>query len=444
MSILSIRSQIQPLEHVPGYLVRLAKENGFSGIEQLFYKTEFLALIRGRGKKYEECCIKFGINIPKQDTSHALASTTVRVCPECVAQLDLIKAEWHSTAVYHCKIHSLALIDTCEHCQMQLRWDIPLLKGLCTNPNCGRQLPESLSTMTEKEHHSAYQCWLAGYWCMHNTSITRFETISIKMMQEIGYAFLSSPITALHYLDSYQSLMGRNILPQNIKKLSLHHLRIQLTTPWHTLKHIDKFLALPLQSDEFNPDSVMLSVSDLCKTMGVDRQTVSRLIFDGYALQPVNRWRVTPDTALNVAPLFKALVTKSTTLADGQTVADFRYLIEAYFQSNSTLLLACLNGELEFQYQPGESLFDSIQVAETDLRLLLASGLDAIRDRAIRLEEIERLTGLSQGAIRHAIKSGKLKREARERFDYNQTLFLSEARTLLKMNTRQAELELWG
>lgn len=443
MSLLSVHPKLNPAEHIPGYLVRLAKENGFSRVDELFYQGELTALMTGKGKKFEIVSTKFEVQLPTRVLPHPILAKLVRICPACVIENGFVKARWHSNDVYHCERHNSALIDTCEQCNNTLVWDVPLLQGLCPNTHCAAQLPLNPSVMNASEHSLAYECFLAGNWCLNIASSPQNASSSIKLILEVGYAFLSAPVTTLRYLSDYQLLIGNSPLPQSIKKRELYSLRKRLSSRWHSLNLIDEFLKAQLPYESSFISKVNLTVFEFCDITGVGRDTVEKLIYVGLIARPANRSRITPDLQINIAPIFSALSARSIYLDDAQSISAFRNLIEQYFQSNSGVLMACLEGKLPFQYQPGETLFDSLLVSEVSIRHYLVDSLNSVRDRAIHLEEIERLTGLTASALKHAIKSGLLKGEAQERFDFNQSLFLSEARSLLKINVQQQELALW-
>lgn len=442
MSILSIKTQLHSIEHVPGYLVRLAKDNGFSTINDLFYKHEFLALINGKGKKYQDCCNKFGFVAPKRVIKNQLPIHSVRVCPACIQEQGLVKEKWFSKSVYHCDIHSLVLIDRCEHCQLALLWDVELLEGICTNIDCGRQLPKILSIFPDLTPTEIYQCWLAGKWCLDINPKLFFFTTSTKIMQEVGFAFLTSPDSALTYLDMYADPIRDNSLPQSIKKYELYALRTNLNSAWTTLKQIDDFLALPLLSTSGNTSDVVMLVKEFCKITSLDRTNLTRLIHDGYAKQPENRYRVTPDMKLDLTQLFKALSENSVDIDDTSSITELGHLIDKHFQSNSEVLFACLKGVIPYKYRPDETLFGSIFVSIKSVKNFLVNRLKVMPDRILGLAEFETITGLSEVKIKDAISSGLFQQVAKERYDYNQTLFLSEALTLMTINSEQEELEL--
>ncbi|WP_445427352.1 hypothetical protein [Alishewanella sp. HL-SH05] len=155
MTLLSIASSLKSEEHIPGYIMRLAQDNGFTRIEQLFYQTELSALMHGKGKAFDTACLKFGVHLAHVKLENAVNVKQVRVCPACIAEQGYIKAKWHSLTQYHCSIHHLALIDYCDACQMPLHWNIPLLLARCSNPQCSCPLPLNPSLMSEEDHHYA-------------------------------------------------------------------------------------------------------------------------------------------------------------------------------------------------------------------------------------------------------------------------------------------------
>lgn len=444
MNLLSVPVHQKRDEYVPGYLARIACANGFSAIEELFLKAEITALIRGRGKNYQTACAKFNLTFDSQSPAIPLPKTTVRICPACVIEHGYIKTNWHSQTMYHCTEHKLTLIDSCEQCHRPLQWDVPLLEARCTNPSCGATLRRVPSNLSVDEHNLAYECYLAGEWCVHQSEPTKIGTPSVRLIQEIGYAFLTAPITAEFYLNAFSKKYSTGALPHRVVMHSLFELRAKLSNSWRTTEQLDAFLAKPLPTTGPLSDSLLLSVKQFCRLTGFDRNDLNKLIDQHLVSSPEARYRIEPDSTLDTAKLFQRLIDKSTAVECAKPLVEWRDLIEAFCQTFSAVLIMCVEGKIQFQYRPGETLLDSIWVTEHDVRNCLTSQVEYMRDQIIRFEQIQRMTGLSPAAIKKAIRSGKLRPEAQTRFDYCHSLFLSEATTLMKMNLQQAPLPLWG
>ncbi|WP_445427350.1 hypothetical protein [Alishewanella sp. HL-SH05] len=268
------------------------------------------------------------------------------------------------------------------------------------------------------------------------------KTTSSKMRQEIGYAFLSAPTTTHHYLNIYLKDISKNALPNTLKKHSLIKLRKQLDSRWPTLTVLDAFINQHHQCKPYMSAVITLTTYDLCQLASLDRDAIEQLIYDGYITLPDSFSRTTPNKKLNVAPLFKKLTENSTQLEAPKSLFDFKDLIQAFLQSKCSLLLACLGGKLPFNYQANETLFTSIFVQEQALRKHLLQNLVDVNEQALRLQDIQQVTGLSSSTIKHAISSGLITDVAKRRFNFNKTLFLSEVKTLMKINTKQLELGL--
>lgn len=444
MNLLSVPINQKSDEYIPGYLTRLAFANGFSAIEELFRKTELFALIRGRGKKYQDACAKFHLSFPLQSPAIPLPKTTVRICPACILEQGYIKTDWHSLTAHHCEEHQLTLIDSCKDCHRPLQWDVQLFEAHCTNPYCGVALPWVPSNLSKDEHKLAYECYLAGEWCLNQLESTENTSPSIRLVQEIGYGFLKAPVTAEFYLNQFAHRASPGALPHRVVMHSLYELRAKLSDSWRTIEQLDAFLAKPLPITEPLSDSLLLSVRQFCQLSGFDRNDLNKLIDQDIVTSPEARYRIEPDSILNTAKLFKLFIDKSAPVEGAKPLAEWRDLIESFCQTFSAVLIMCVEGKIPFQYQPGELLLDSIWVTEHDVRNCLANQVDLMRDQIIRFEQIQKMTGLSPTAIKKAIRSGQLRPEAQTRFDYCHSLFLSEATTLMKMNMQQAPLPLWG
>lgn len=443
MSVLSIYLKQHSDEDPVGFLLRLAFENGFSAIHQLFLRSQFDILCSGTGKKFEDLCSQFSFTLHQSAISKPVPRSTVRVCPACIEELSYIKAKWQSSEVFHCEVHKLALIDTCESCHHPLTWDINLLDNRCTHADCCQKLPHIVSHMTESEHQYAYECYISGVWCLQQSNIAVANINRVKLAQEIGYGFLKSIKTAEHYLGVYEKNIRSDSLPQLLRKFTLYKLASLLNSLWETRPIIEKFLESPLPLYNDSVISFRIEVGEFCNLVGIDRTTLELLVSKDLVIKEGNRCRILPNTRVEVSQLFTLLNGHSNSMNSAKSLLEWRELIEAYCQTYALMLVACLEGTLRYNYQPKDSLFDSIYVLEEDLRDALVTNMTRIKDKAIRLEQIERMTGMSPKSIKKAIISGKVRLEARERFKYNQSLLLSEASMLLKLNTKQHQLPLW-
>lgn len=77
----------------------------------------------------------------------SIASLRVKqpqVCPECLAEYAICRAEWDVAMIFACPVHRALLIDRCSHCGMRLTWLRPAIDVCC----CGRYLRRS-----GREHH---------------------------------------------------------------------------------------------------------------------------------------------------------------------------------------------------------------------------------------------------------------------------------------------------
>lgn len=443
MSVLSIYLKQHPDEHPVGFLLRLAFQNGFTAIHQLFLKSQFDTLCRGTGKKFEDLCSQFSFTLHQSAILKPVARSTVRVCPACIEELRYIKAKWQSSEIFHCEVHKLALIDTCESCHQPLAWDINLLESRCTHADCGQKLPHIFSHMTETEHRYADECYIAGVWCQEQSNIALGNSNRVKLAQEIGYGFLKSTKTAEHYLGVYEKTIRSNSLPQLLRKFTLYKLASSLNSLWETRPIIEKFLDSPLPLYVDSEINFRIEVGEFCNLVGIDRTTLELLVSKDLVVKEGNRCRILPNTRVEVSRLFTLLNRNSKSINSAKSLLEWRELIEACCQTYALMLVACLEGNLRYNYQPKDSLFDSIHVTEKDLRDALLSNMNNIKDKAIRLQQVEIITGMSPKSIKKAIVDGKLRLEATERFNYNQSLLLSEASMLLNLNTKQHHLPLW-
>ena len=153
---LPFQDEIWPGESGQGYLLRLAAQNGLSGLArvktmlgcsrfQTLYAQDApqlahwfgasvqrlsYALEANDGNKRGESATYVGHKLGR---SYFFNRSHPRVCPDCVHELGYCRAAWDFTLTVACVRHQRLLIDRCPACTLPLKWTRPDL-CLC---DCG-------------------------------------------------------------------------------------------------------------------------------------------------------------------------------------------------------------------------------------------------------------------------------------------------------------------
>lgn len=146
-------------ESWPGYLLRLANENGLGGLVSIASLLEMTAerLLRSDigeiGKRLRLPHLSEGEVVDQAYRGHLNMRT--RVCPECL-QADKkphIRAVWDSPVKLLCEIHRKILLDACPACKQPLTYRRGWISQCC----CGVQLSVWRSTSSEAWMRDMYE-----------------------------------------------------------------------------------------------------------------------------------------------------------------------------------------------------------------------------------------------------------------------------------------------
>ncbi|QJR80879.1 hypothetical protein CA267_008850 [Alteromonas pelagimontana] len=156
-------------ESIRGFLVRLAKRNGFFSINDIFrllglkYSASSLDVTDSRFRKFIEklaptlkCAFEMIFSPLKEATANQhddyrtvidIASQKPKLCPDCLCCAEpYIKASWQMVHITHCVDHSVPLIDTCPSCKKSLKWNADLLEGCF---QCGHRWQKSFEPASD-------------------------------------------------------------------------------------------------------------------------------------------------------------------------------------------------------------------------------------------------------------------------------------------------------
>ncbi|SUI58215.1 Uncharacterised protein [Shewanella baltica] len=142
---LAFSPQRKPDEVNIGYLLRLARVNGYARIGSMLSSAEQNNIIKLQITPALNA--KFGIPISQGDVFSTIINPMFnrniqlnpKVCIQCLNEDGYLLTEVQNPFCHACSKHQSALTSQCTTCYESLAWDIPLIKGHCTSPRCGSQ-----------------------------------------------------------------------------------------------------------------------------------------------------------------------------------------------------------------------------------------------------------------------------------------------------------------
>lgn len=142
-------------ESLPGYLLRLAEANGYTGIVDLL-RAAGITLLTGKHSaipqirtSLDSLSILGSMAIGKPTHLHeywckplateaifmrgcrvdndALMDEKSQVCPQCLAEHQFAQEDWDLALVTVCGQHNVRLLDICQNCEKEITWSRPAL-----------------------------------------------------------------------------------------------------------------------------------------------------------------------------------------------------------------------------------------------------------------------------------------------------------------------------
>lgn len=146
-------------ESWPGYLLRLANDNGLRGLRSIAILLQVTEERLLRADIYE---VGNRLRLPLLADSGAdgrayrgYLKMRTRVCPECLSadEVPFIRSAWDSPLKLHCEHHRKLLVDTCPACLRRLSYTRSLLE-VC---RCGVRICSWTTTSTEAWMRDLYE-----------------------------------------------------------------------------------------------------------------------------------------------------------------------------------------------------------------------------------------------------------------------------------------------
>jgi hypothetical protein len=350
-----VRPRPKSDESICGFVVRLAKLNGFFSIKDIFRLLELkyyaVSLETSNNRFYEFIeklaptlnCSPDDLLAPLTDkvesfydpgrTVMNITSQTPKVCTDCLSTQDsYIKSSWQMVHITHCEHHQMPLIDTCRDCENKLRWDADLLEG-CSK--CGyrwkkvdkapiQELP-MYQLMHSRFKGDALRVYLVALYaafeyvgnpCIFIPFQSRYssiDTVEATSLLSQAYGLIQNSFYLTQFHRSVTSHLGKKYRfsdTPSIQKLP------------HNLKSLAKF-PMPLPIDKHFQFELISEKSDYTSVLSVS-QAASLLKISGTELTEITKQLSVPvvKIAKNNTYQLKDLAAFASLLLDRTTLAD--------------------------------------------------------------------------------------------------------------------------
>jgi hypothetical protein len=419
-----------------GFALRVAFLNGFQYLSRMLSVTQINKLVRGIGLPLnDEFKIKGMRNNIHADVRTPLFQQSwqvnSKVCLTCIHEFGYIKAEVQQPFLASCSAHKCAFIDKCSRCNQQLKWDINLLKGLCTTDGCGARLsglPMNEQRQLLLPHLSAAQiadCLLASNLLSTpgKTIIepTKFcTTVDYYEQLNDGYKLLTNIDKFTEWLQLYfekQSVL----LPASFLYSQLWLLIENLNTAWPIDHIVENLEAIKINRSQQSLEPLVVSM--LAATVLLE--TTSESLGELNSLKLIknqNKSRLSMYSRIDVSPIIY-LLSQHAVEPDMQSLSSMKAICLEHTIEFIDIMKALLKGEITLGYKALNTLTDSIYCTKSELISLGEKVLASKKDCEITLVQASNITGYSLEELIIFRKKGVLKQPVA----YAEYCFMSDA-----------------
>jgi len=436
-------------ESLIGYLLRLAKRNGYMHIKDLVASRFVDAAVRNDIKKLQSALPNILFNNPEGyvESGNALwknlRSIRPKVCVNCLRDQGLIKEEHLLGTTHRCSQHNQLLISCCQRCGQPLKWDVSLIEARCTNPHCGCHLKP---TENDKLYTSAQIVdGLIAHSFLTNSTTTylKQETFinTYRFHDDVirGIAFLNDKEAVSNWLNE-QYLKAPATLPKNIKAHAFTILKSSLTSDWKGVEG-DLRQSARLDTTSHETTHYFLNANWACRLLQVSQEELTSLNTLGL-VETLTRNRLNANSIVNVMPLFERLHGQSTQNAPHYTrLSHLEVQLGNHLTTVGDVIRFIHDKELPFHYSPDKSFLESIWVDEQTLTRLCQRLLNTKHDDLISLEQASRISKIRKTNLISARKRGLLPPPRWHRGNSENMYYCGDVMKLSKMrNDGQMEL----
>lgn len=414
---LAFSPQRKPDEVSIGYLLRLARANGYARIGSMVSSAEQNNIIKLQITPALNA--KLGIPISQGEVFSTIINPMFnrniqlnpKVCIQCLNEDGYLLTEVQNPFCHACSKHQSALTSQCTTCYESLAWDIPLIKGHCTSPRCGVQLKPSSENVRSLSEAQVSDCLYAALVLEkeHIMALKPNTYASLPFyenMLEKGYRLLTNNAFFREWVQKTLQATS-SLLPHNIRSVAIVQFLETLSCTWPAAT-LDIVIPAP------PADGIALSVTEQWLPFGKASRLLELRPEELQLLQHVNlvkharKSRLHHNSQIDVAPIFQLLVGNDiqpgmvclSTLTEVMVHND----VEMY-----DILIGFKEGRLQLGYGEGHNLRRAIWCEPASFIRFAKDVFSKRQYDAISLEKAVSLTGLPMELLHALRKMGKLR-----------------------------------
>jgi hypothetical protein len=411
----AVRPLFKSNESRIGYVLRLAKRNGYLRLSGLLPQPTIQRLVKNEKSKVRaiDTLLPHSTRIEPISVSTPLLrkphSLRPRVCLSCIKEHGYLSAQHQNPFVYECHEHNEALIDTCPHCYHSLTWDIGLLDGRCTNLSCQQKLaPVSHQITQPLSKQDIADCILAGIFSRNPNKLyiqtsTWAEFSHLHSLIETGYKLLTEPELMKTWLLESSRYFDRS-LPASFRTIPaslLHkHLGSKRWSALSLLSHSSNYLS------PSNPVTtpIVAHADTIMALTGFRFYELKRL--QSLTLIHSNSGsKLMKSSIIDVSPFLRAL-TKSPNRVKGETLLSHSSFILKNGVSIGAVLEAIATDQLKANIRASADLLSSLNIEQHVLIEYLQQKGQQARPHKLTLNQAIKITGLSAERLKQLQDKG--------------------------------------
>lgn len=405
-------------ESLPGFLLRLAKRNGFFALDELMTEHQLNHIYRGTGALYDKTVQELGISeqLKIKDFNSMKSNAFLkncRICPTCVKSSLPVLENWQSTTAYHCDLHHTVLVEACHACQADLAWDLPILDAKCPNQDCGApllEIPTKLGALGKEGFEDCYAAYLWANMIGDTGKMNRSERL------EFGFKVLTSEETFCPLIENYITQQAQySGYPDTLRFWQAYTCLRNLRQTWALRSALLNAIQKP-------PPSQLVFTSSTLKPLYVPNEFKKNYL-EGVPLDEkyqnlcktyISTKKVDFDTVSKEQFCICELITALSRFAvpvnsDMLPLRQWLSVISPYRVAATDVILACCQGVINFHYDNQDQLLDSLHISEIHMRKFVFSHLDKYQSSHVDAQTASLICQLSTAQIYAARREGLLK-----------------------------------
>ncbi|MEH6464381.1 MAG: hypothetical protein V7771_10775 [Shewanella psychromarinicola] len=419
-----------------GFALRVALLNGFQYLSRMLSVTQINKLVRGIGiplnEEFEIKGMRHNIHTDVRTPLFQQSwQVNIKVCLTCINEFGYIKAEVQQPFLAICSDHKCAFIDKCTQCNQQLKWDINLLKGLCTTDGCGAKL-SNLPTNEQCQLHLTHLTAMQVADCLLASTLlstpgktiiepTKFcTTVDYYEQLKDGYKLLTNIKIFTEWLKFYfekQSVC----LPLSFLYSQLWLLIENLNSAWPIDHVVDNLSAIKITRTHQALLPLTVSMPSATVLLESTAEVLSEFILFGL-IKKQGTARLTIHSKLDVSPLIE-LLSSHAVENDMWPISEMKETCLEHTIELIDIMQALLKGEITLGYKASKTLTDSIYCRKNELITLGEKVLASKKGCEITLVQASHVTGYSLDELIIFRKKGFLKQPVA----YSDYCFMSDA-----------------